>query len=157
MIEAIAAASGIPVADVRRAAMYAGSLAGVARVAMTEGTAGLARFQLELFSPVAPMLAQTAAAWRSAEELGGGGIALEWKLDGARVQAHKEGGRVRLYTRTLNEVTDALPVRVGAVRALRRRPGVGRGSHRVRQSRDGRTRSRSRCGVSAAGSKSRSC
>jgi DNA ligase 1 len=119
MIEAIAAASGIPVADVRRAAMYAGSLAGVALVAMTEGTAGLARFQLELFSPVAPMLAQTAADVDEAlEELGGGGIALEWKLDGARVQAHKEGGRVRLYTRTLNEITDALPEIVGAVRAL---------------------------------------
>ncbi|HEX4269692.1 MAG TPA: ATP-dependent DNA ligase [Steroidobacteraceae bacterium] len=119
MIEAIAAASGIPGADVRRAAMYAGSLAGVALAAMTEGTAGLARFQLELFSPVTPMLAQTAADVEEAlKELGSGETALEWKLDGARVQAHKEGERVRLYTRTLNEVTAALPEIVAAVRSL---------------------------------------
>jgi DNA ligase 1 len=119
MIDAIAAASRIPVTDVRRAAMYAGPLGGVAVTAMTEGAAGLDRYQLELFSPVAPMLAQTAADVVAAlEELGGGEIALEWKLDGARVQAHKERERVRLYTRTLNEVTDALPEIVAAVRAL---------------------------------------
>jgi DNA ligase 1 len=119
MIDAIAATSGIPVADVRRAAMYAGPLGEVALAAMTEGAAGLGRYQLEIFSPVAPMLAQTAASVDAVlEELGGGEIALEWKLDGARVQAHKEAERVRLYTRTLNEVTDALPEIVAAVRAL---------------------------------------
>jgi DNA ligase 1 len=119
MIDAIAAASGVPVADVRRAAMYAGPLGGVALTAMTDGAAGLGRYQLELFTPVAPMLAQTAADVDEAlEEMGGGKIALEWKLDGARVQAHKEAERVRLYTRTLNEVTDALPEIVAAVRAL---------------------------------------
>jgi DNA ligase 1 len=119
MIDAIAAASAIPVADIRRATMYAGSLAAVAAAGMTAGAAGLARFQLELFAPVAPMLAQTAADVDAAlEELGGGEIALEWKLDGARVQAHKESGRVRLYTRTLNEVTAALPEIVAAVAAL---------------------------------------
>ncbi len=119
MIDAIAAVSGIAVGYVRRAAMYAGPLGAVALAAMTEGTAGLGRFQLELFSPVAPMLAQTAADVNEAlEGLGGGEIALEWKLDGARVQAHKEHERVRLYTRTLNEVTDALPEIVAAIRAL---------------------------------------
>lgn len=119
MVDAVAAAAGIPVDQVRRAAMYAKSLGAVAFAAMTEGTPGLGRFQLELFSPVAPMLAQTAADVGAAlSELGGGEAALEWKLDGARVQAHKEGERVRLYTRTLNEVTDALPEIVAAVRAL---------------------------------------
>ena len=119
MIDAIAAAAGIPGADVRRAAMYAGSLGKVALVAMTEGATGLGRFQLELFSPVAPMLAQTATDVDDAlGQLGGGEIAVEWKLDGARVQAHKDGDLVRLYTRTLNEVTDALPEIVAAVRAL---------------------------------------
>jgi ATP-dependent DNA ligase I len=119
MIDAIAAASAVPVADVRRAAMYAGSLGAVALTAMTAGAAGLGRYQLELFLPVAPMLAQTAADVDAAlEELGGGNIALEWKLDGARVQAHKEGAQVRLYTRTLNDVTAALPEIVAAVRAL---------------------------------------
>jgi DNA ligase-1 len=119
MIDAIAATSRISVAGVRRAAMYAGALGEVALTAVTEGTAGLARYQLALFSPVAPMLAQTASDVEEAlEELGSGEIALEWKLDGARVQAHKEAERVRLYTRTLNEVTDALPEIVAAVRAL---------------------------------------
>lgn len=119
MVDAIAAAAGVPVAEVRRAAMYAKSLGEVALAALTQGAQGLGRFQLELFSPVAPMLAQTAADVDAAlEELGGGEIALEWKLDGARVQAHKAGDEVRLYTRTLNEVTAALPEIVAAVRAL---------------------------------------
>ena len=119
MIDAIAAASGVPVAEVRRAAMYSGSLGDTALAAMTEGAAGIGRFQLQLFSPVAPMLAQTAADVDEAlAELGGGEIALEWKLDGARVQAHKDGEQVRLYTRTLNEITDALPEIVSTVGAL---------------------------------------
>jgi len=119
MIDAIASASGVAGAEVRRAAMYAGGLGAIARSAMTEGAAGLGRYRLELFSPVAPMLAQTAADVDEAlAELGGAEIALEWKLDGARVQAHKEAERVCLYTRTLNEVTEALPEIVAAVRAL---------------------------------------
>jgi ATP-dependent DNA ligase I len=129
MTDAIAAAAGLPGAQVRRAAMYAKNLGDVALAALTGGVAGLRRFQLELFSPVAPMLAQTAADVEEAlRELGGaepdggergaGELALEWKLDGARVQAHRQGEQVRLYTRTLNEVTDALPEIVAAVRAL---------------------------------------
>lgn len=119
MVDAIAAAWRIPVAQVRRAAMYANSLGAVALTAATEGAAGLDRFQLELFSPVAPMLAQTAADVDEAlRELDGGDVALEWKLDGARVQAHKLGEDVRLYTRTLNEITAALPEIVAIVRAL---------------------------------------
>ena len=124
MIDAIAASAGLPAAQVRRAAMYARDLGAVAFAAMTDGAAGLLRFQLELFSPVAPMLAQTSADVEEAlRELGGGEpggreLALEWKLDGARVQAHRQGEQVRLYTRTLNEITDALPEVVDAVRAL---------------------------------------
>ena len=119
MVDALAAAAEVPVAQVRRAAMYAMSVGTVACAAMTGGAASLGRFQLELFSPVAPMLAQTAADVETAlRELGSAAAALEWKLDGARVQAHKEGERVRLYTRTLNEVTEALPEIVAAVRTL---------------------------------------
>jgi ATP-dependent DNA ligase I len=119
MVDAIAAASGVPIAEVRRAAMYAGSLGELALIAMTAGAGGLHRFQLQLFSPVVPMLAQTAADVEEAlAELGGGEIALEWKLDGARVQAHKDGDDVRLYTRALNDVTAALPEIVASVRAL---------------------------------------
>lgn len=119
MLDAIVAASGVAAAQVRRAAMYSRGLGALAVAAMTGGTSALERFQLELFSPVAPMLAQTAADVEAAlKELGGGEIALEWKLDGARVQAHKSGSEVRLYTRTLNEVTHALPEIADAVRAL---------------------------------------
>ena len=118
MVDAIAAAWRIPVAQVRRAAMYAQSLGAVALTAVAQGVGGLDRFQLELFSPVAPMLAQTAVdVGRALQELGGE-AALEWKLDGARVQAHKLGEEVRLYTRTLNEITAALPEIVALVRVL---------------------------------------
>ena len=120
MVDAIAAAAEIPVTQVRRAAMYSPSLGAVARVALMEGAAALAKFQLELFSPVAPMLAQTAADVSEAlvELLCGrqGEVEFEWKMDGARIQAHKAGDDVRLYTRNLNEVTAAVPEIVATVR-----------------------------------------
>ncbi len=87
MVEAIATAARLPVAEVRRAAMYAGALGAVARVALQEGAAGLTRFQLELFAPVAPMLAQTAADVGEALRELSGEVAFEWKIDGARIQA----------------------------------------------------------------------
>ena len=119
MVEAIAAAAGLPVTEVRRAAMYAGSLGAVARSALTQGSPGLRRFQLELFAPVAPMLAQTAAdVGEALRELAGGEVAFEWKLDGARIQVHKRGPEVRIYTRALNEVTAAVPEIVEMARAL---------------------------------------
>jgi DNA ligase-1 len=117
MLDAIAVAASAKPEDVRRAAMYAGSVPVVARVALTEGTGGLARFQLEPMRPVAPMLSQTAENVTDAlEQLGE--AAFEWKLDGARVQVHKAGDFVRVYTRNLNEVTTAVPEIVEAMRAL---------------------------------------
>jgi len=118
MIDAVAAAAQLPVERVRRAAMYAPNLAAVALTALTGGAAALDRFQLELFSPVAPMLAQTAEDVGEALQELGGEAAFEWKLDGARIQVHKSGEEVRLYTRTLNEVTAALPEIVESVRTL---------------------------------------
>ena len=118
MLDAIAAASDQPVVNVRRAAMFATNLGEVARAAMLEGGEALARFQLALFSPVAPMLAQTAADVAEALELLKGTVAFEWKMDGARIQVHKAGDEVRIYTRTLNEVTAAVPEIVEAVRAM---------------------------------------
>ncbi len=109
MVEAIAAAAHIPVAAVRRAAMYANTLGAVARVALLDGSAGLDAFQLELFLPVAPMLAQTAADVGQALASLRGEVAFEWKLDGARIQVHRQDGEVRIYSRALNDVTDALP------------------------------------------------
>jgi DNA ligase-1 len=117
MVDAIAAAAGVPVGAVRRAAMFAGGLAEVARAALTEGEAGLARFSIRLMQPVLPMLSQTADSVEEALErlkL----AAFEWKLDGARVQVHKSGDEVRVYTRNLNDVTARVPEIVEAVGAL---------------------------------------
>jgi DNA ligase 1 len=118
MIEAIAAAADLPAAQVRRAAMYSKSLGAVARVAMLEGADALGRFQLELFSPVAPMLAQTAADVAEALRELPGEAAFEWKMDGARIQVHKLADDVRVYTRGLNEVTGAVPEIVEEVRGF---------------------------------------
>ena len=118
MVEAIAAAAAIPVAQVRRAAMYSQSLGAVARAALVEGVAALEKFQLELFAPIAPMLAQTAADVAEALSELQGEVEFEWKMDGARIQAHKVGDDVRFYTRSLNDVTAAVPEIVATVRGL---------------------------------------
>ena len=109
MVDAIAAAAGLPVATVRRAAMYSKSLGAVAATALQEGAEALAKFQLELFSPVSPMLAQTAVDVAEALREIRGAAAFEWKMDGARIQVHKLGSEVRIYTRSLNEITAAIP------------------------------------------------
>jgi DNA ligase-1 len=109
MIDAIAAAAEVPGADVRRAAMYSKTIGAVARAALLEGSAGLAKFQLEILVPVAPMLAQTAADTSEALQQLEGDVAFEWKMDGARIQVHKLDETVRIYTRALNEVTTAVP------------------------------------------------
>jgi DNA ligase-1 len=115
--EAVAKAAAVPAEDVRRAIMLAGDLPRVAHAALTEGSAGLARFDVQLFRPVLPMLAGTAET--EAEALGELGEAvLEWKLDGARVQIHKSADEVRVYSRRLNEVTPAVPELVEQMRAL---------------------------------------
>ena len=115
MIEAVAAAANVPADSVRRAAMVAGGIVTVAATALTSGAAGLSRYAIALFQPLAPMLAQPAddiddAMGRIAM------AALEWKLDGARVQVHKDGDDVRIYSRTGNDVTGAAPEIVSAVR-----------------------------------------
>jgi DNA ligase 1 len=118
MLEAIAAAAELPPITIRRAAMYSDNLGAVARAALLEGADSLARFQLELFKPAAPMLAQTAADVAEALKVLGREAAFEWKMDGARIQVHKVSDQVRIYTRSLNEVTDALPEIVETVRAF---------------------------------------
>jgi DNA ligase 1 len=118
MADAIAAAAGLPAAQVRRAAMFSNSLGAVARAAIVEGAPALSAFQLSLFSPVAPMLAQTAADVGEALEQLRGEVAFEWKMDGARIQVHKRGEEVRIYTRNLNEVTESVPEIVEAARGL---------------------------------------
>jgi len=109
MIEAIAAAARVSVPELRRAAMYSRDLGAVAHAALEGGAAALGRFRLELFVPVAPMLAQTAPDVATALRELGGEAAFEWKMDGARIQVHKLDAEVRIYTRGLNDVTAALP------------------------------------------------
>jgi ATP-dependent DNA ligase I len=114
MLDAIAKAAKVRPERVRSAAMRAGGLPAIAETALTEGEAGLARFALRVFQPVQPMLAQPAEDVADAiERLGT--AAFEWKLDGARVQAHKSGSEIRVYTRSLNEVTSAVPEIVAAL------------------------------------------
>ena len=116
-MDAVARASGLPVADVRQAAMYSGNVGLVARAALEEGAAGLARFSLRLLSPVAPMLASPADDVEAA--LGRlGAAAFEWKVDGARMQVHKAGDEVRVFTRHLQEATARVPEVVEWARAL---------------------------------------
>ncbi|HTV78508.1 MAG TPA: ATP-dependent DNA ligase [Steroidobacteraceae bacterium] len=118
MIDGIAAAASLPVEQIRRAAMYSGSLGATAHAALVEGGAGLTRFQLETLTPVLPMLAQTATTPAEALRQLGGEAAFEWKLDGARIQGHKSGEVVRVFTRNLNDVSAAVPEIVEALRAL---------------------------------------
>jgi DNA ligase-1 len=117
LLEAVARASRIPAARVRRAAMMAGALGPVARAALVEGDDALTRFMVRLFQPVQPMLAQSAAGVETALAALGE-AAFEYKLDGARIQVHKSGDEVRIFSRTLREVTLALPEVAEAVRAL---------------------------------------
>ena len=120
MAEAVAKAANLPADRVRRAAMLAGDLGSVAEAVLAEGEAGLAHWSLQLFRPVQPMLADSAPNVQEAlQELGDGvAAALEWKLDGARIQVHKQGDRIAIYTRSLNDVTPAVPEVTEAVRAF---------------------------------------
>lgn len=118
MIDAIAAASGLAPDAVRRAAMYSNSLGATARTALLEGKAGLSRFQLETLSPLAPMLAQTATDVGAALQQLPGPLAFEWKMDGARIQAHKSAQVVRVFTRNLNDVSAAIPEVVESLQTL---------------------------------------
>jgi DNA ligase-1 len=117
MVEAVAVAAKLSVDEIRRALMVQGDLTAVAKVALTEGRSGLERLAIQLFRPLKPMLAQTAQDTTDAlARLGP--MALEYKLDGARIQVHKLERVVRVFTRSLNDVTAAVPEIVEAVRDL---------------------------------------
>ena len=117
MVDAVAAAATVPVRKLRRAVMLAGDLGKVAATVLTEGEPALSRYSISLFQPVQPMLADSADTVEEAlAQLGTAG--LEFKLDGARVQVHRSDDKVAVYTRNLNEVTEAVPEVVEAVSAL---------------------------------------
>ncbi|MFE9017122.1 ATP-dependent DNA ligase [Streptomyces sp. NPDC007808] len=107
-VEGLAQATQAPPAEVRRAVMLAGSLQSVAEALLAEGPAALTRFRLTVGRPVLPMLAHSASSVEEAvDKLGA--CAVEEKLDGIRVQVHRDGDSVRIYTRTLDDITDRLP------------------------------------------------
>jgi DNA ligase 1 len=117
MTEALAKAAEVPATVVRRACMLAGDLGHTAAIALTEGRAGLEAVGLEVLRPVQPMLASTAPD--VADAIGGLGLSsVEWKLDGIRLQVHKRGDAVRIFTRNLNEITDRMPEVVEVIRRL---------------------------------------
>lgn len=117
MVEAVARAADLPADEVRRAVMMAGDLGTVARAVMGEGDAGLSAYQLQLFRPIQPMLADSAPTVGDAVS-GREPVSVEWKLDGARIQVHRQDDRLAVYTRNLNDVTAAVPEIVEAVMAL---------------------------------------
>jgi ATP-dependent DNA ligase I len=126
MTDAVAKAAGAPAAEVRRAHQLRGSLAEVARAALRAtadgGTgdvvAALRAFTLRVGQPVRPMLAASAPSLEAAFERISP-AALEWKIDGIRIQIHRDGSRVRVFTRTLDDITDRVPEIVAMALDLR--------------------------------------
>jgi DNA ligase 1 len=115
--DAVAKAAGVPLDVVRRAAMLTGDIGRTAVVAGTAGLYGLGRIGLRVLQPVQPMLASTAASVSEAvEQIGRSSI--EWKLDGIRIQVHRDGEEVRIFTRNLNDVTHRFPGVVEIIRSL---------------------------------------
>ncbi len=145
MVEAIARAAGVASSEVRRALMLRGALGAVATAALAEGVTGLRTFHLQVGRPLQPMLAQTANSIQEAlervalaavkwkldgtsdsfrDKIAGSGAAIEWKFDGIRVQVHREGDEVHVFTRTLDDVTTRVPELVEAALALPLRAAV---------------------------------
>jgi ATP-dependent DNA ligase I len=127
MTDAVARAAAVPGTEVRRAVLLSGSLAATAQAALSGGSAALAEFGLQVGRPLKPMLAAAEASLDEALAKAGGLAAVEWKLDGIRVQAHVSrdgddggggGARVRLFSRSLDDMTDRLPEVVAALAAL---------------------------------------
>jgi DNA ligase-1 len=122
--EGLAAAGGVPLASVRRAAMMAGSTVAVASAALTGGEEALAEFVLEVGRPVLPMLASSATSVEAAmAKAGGGAVAIDTKLDGIRIQVHRSvdsagDDEVIVATRSLEVITDRLPEVVAVARSL---------------------------------------
>jgi ATP-dependent DNA ligase I len=117
MVDAVAKAAGVPAELARRALMLSGDLTRTADIAMSRGEEGLREVGFELFRPIFPMLASTAESVADAVS-SFDRASVEWKLDGIRIQIHRRGDEVRIYTRNLNEITHALPGIVEAVRRL---------------------------------------
>lgn len=117
LLDAIARAADRPAAVVRRAAMLSGDLGETARIALTEAPGDLEAVGLQVGRPVLPMLASTATTASAALEVTGE-ASVEYKLDGARIQVHRHGDEVGVYTRSLADITHRVPEIVEIVRSL---------------------------------------
>jgi DNA ligase-1 len=118
VLDAVAAAADVPAAAVRRAFMLSGRLPETAAMALAGGVAALEDVRLEVGRPLRPMLASPGSSLDEALAALGSEVTVEFKLDGARIQVHRDGDDVRVWTRTLREVTDGVPELVERVRAL---------------------------------------
>jgi DNA ligase-1 len=118
VLDAVAVAAGVPAANVRRAFMLCGRLPETAATALERGVAGLDGMRLQVGRPVRPMLAGPGSSLDAALADLGTDVTVEFKLDGARIQVHRDGDDVRVWTRTLREVTDGVPELVDRIRAL---------------------------------------
>ena len=118
MLDAVAEAASVPLTAVRRAAMFSGETGPVAVAALTGGAAALAAFTLSVGTPVRPMLASAAPDLAGALERLGGEVAVDAKLDGIRIQVHRRGQEVAVFTRSLDDITARLPEVVEAARGL---------------------------------------
>ena len=118
VLDAVATAADVPAASVRRAFMLSGRLPATAAAALAGGTDALDAVRLEVGRPVRPMLASPGSSLDAALTDLGSDVTVEFKLDGARIQVHRDGDDVRVWTRTLREVTDGVPELVERVRAL---------------------------------------
>lgn len=117
MGEAIARAAGIAPSIVRRGLMLSGDLRETARLALEGGADALRGIGLQVLRPLLPMLASTAESVE--EALAETRLSsVEWKIDGVRIQVHRSGDEVRIYTRNLNDATDRLPDVVAIARSL---------------------------------------
>ena len=117
VVDAVARAAGVPLPVVRRAVMLCGAVAPVAVDVLRDGEAGLAAYRLQVGRPVQPMLASSAGSVREAfDRLGE--AAVEWKYDGIRVQVHRDGDAVSVFTRSLDDITARVPELVGKALAL---------------------------------------
>lgn len=119
MLEAIAAAADVPITAVRRAAMFSAPTGPVALAAVTGGAEALGQFALRVGRPVRPMLAGTAPdVAAGVDKVGATPLVVDTKLDGIRIQVHRDGDEVRVFTRSLDEISLRLPAVVEAVRSL---------------------------------------
>ena len=119
MLPAIAAAYEVPDASVRRAAMLAGFAGPVAQAAATRGVEAVDAIGLVVGRPVRPMLASSEKTVAEAvARVGGGEVVIDGKLDGIRIQGHRRAGEVRIFTRSLDEITARVPEVVAAIAGL---------------------------------------